>query len=111
MSSDQLELGGAQLTVTSLIDVYAGLDRESCRPKAVRVSGIDSHTSKEFLLLFFKNRLSCGGGKIDDLEYDEDEGIAVVTFKDAECELWIHLRDVEQAALKGCSTTSYSCHI
>ena len=86
MSSGQLELDGAQLTVTHLSDVYAGLDRQSCRPKAVRVSGIKSHTSKECLLLFFENRRSSGGGEIDDLEYDEEEGIAVVTFKDAECE-------------------------
>ena len=79
-------MDGAQLTVTHLSDVYAGLDRQSCRPKAVRVSGIKSHTSKDFLQLFFENRRRSGGGEIDDLEYGEEEGIAVATFKDAECE-------------------------
>ena len=85
MSSDQLELDGAQLTVTPLSDVYAGLDRESCRPKVVRVSGIDSRTSKDFLSLLFESRHRSGGGEIDDLEYDQEEGLAIITFTDAEC--------------------------
>ena len=85
MSSSRLELDGAQLTVTALSDVYAGLDRESCRPKAVKVSGIDSHTPKDFISLFFENRHRSGGGEIDDLEYDQEEGLAIITFMDAEC--------------------------
>ena len=85
MGSDRLQLHGAQLTVTALNDVCAGLDRESCRPKAVKVSGIDSRTSKDFLSLFFENRHRSGGGEIDDLEYDQEEGWAIITFTDAEC--------------------------
>ena len=86
MSLRNLELCGAQLSVIRLTDIYAGLDHESCRPRAIRVQGIRKATSKEFLQLFFENRRKSGGGDVEHVDYDDREGIAVITFKDADCE-------------------------
>ena len=84
MSVKQLTLGGAQLSVTPLCDVYAGLDVETSRPRAVQVTGIASDTSREFLTLLFENQRKSGGGEIDELEYDNSTGTAIVTFTDPE---------------------------
>ena len=86
MNLRKLELEGAQLSVTRLTDIYAGLDRESCRPRAIHVQGICKDTSEEFLQLFFENRRKSGGGDIEHVDYHNEEGIAVITFKDADCE-------------------------
>ena len=86
MSLSKLELEGAQLSIIRLTDIYAGLDRESCRPRAIRVQGILKDTSEEFLQLFFENRRKSGGGEIEHVDYDNDESIAVITFTNADCE-------------------------
>ena len=87
LSMEKLHLLRARLTVTPLIDVYDGLDRELCRPKAIRVKRIGPRTSEEFLRLFFENQRECGGGDIEQLDYDPQEGIAVIIFEDADSEL------------------------
>ncbi|KAI0223125.1 Protein mono-ADP-ribosyltransferase PARP14, partial [Lamellibrachia satsuma] len=84
MSLEQLTLGGVQMSITPLRNAYAGLDREACRPRAVRVCGIGRDTSNEFLTLFFGNRRMCGGGDIEELEYDNEQGVAIITYKDPE---------------------------
>ena len=84
MNAGTLVLKGAHLTVTALSDIYEGLDRESCQPKAVKVSGFSSQTSKDFLTIFFENRHRSGGGDIEHLEYDDSDGIAVITFDEAD---------------------------
>ena len=89
MSVDRLELSGARLSMTSLNDVYDGLDPELCRPKAIRVSGLSSDTKKDYLSLIFESERRTGGGEIVDLEYDVEDGIAVITFKDANSELCV----------------------
>ena len=86
MSLRKLELEGAQLSVIRLTDIYAGLDRESCQPRAIRVQGICKDTSEELLQLFFENRRKSGGGDLENVDYHNEEGIAVITFKDADCE-------------------------
>ena len=87
MSLEQLTLGGVQMSITPLSDAYAGLDREACRPRAVRVCGIGRDTSNEFLTLFFGNRRTCGGGDIEKLEYDNKQGVAIITYKDPESKI------------------------
>ena len=84
MNAGTLVLKGAHLTVTALNDIYEGLDRQSCQPKAVKVSGISSQISKEFLTLFFENWHKSGGGHIEHLEYDNNDDIAVITFEEAD---------------------------
>ncbi len=79
-----LQLNGAQLSVARLTDTLAGLDPESCRPRAVQVQGIRSGTPEELLQLLFENRHRTGGGGIETLDYDAEEGIAIIIFKDAD---------------------------
>jgi len=86
MSVKDLRLEGAQLSVIRLMDVYAGLDRESCRPRAIKVEGIPKDTSEELLQLLFENRRKSGGGDIEQLDYDTEEDIAVIVFRDADSE-------------------------
>ncbi|KAI0210539.1 hypothetical protein LSAT2_004736 [Lamellibrachia satsuma] len=81
LNGDQLQLGGAGLTVTPLSDVTAGLD--SCRPLAIQVRGISKHTTKKHMLKFAEKS---GGGAVEKLEYDNDRGVAVITYKKADSE-------------------------
>ena len=83
MSYDKLELEGARLSVTPLSDNYDGLDRESCRPRAIKLEGIGKVTPSEILTLFFEIRRRSGGGDIEKFDYDNDEGIAVIIFNNA----------------------------
>ena len=80
-----MHLEGAQLSIVPLMDIYAGLDRESCRPRAIKVEGIPKDTSNEFLQLLFENRRKSGGGEIEQLDYDTED-VAVIVFKDADSE-------------------------
>ena len=86
MSLRKLELEGAQLSVIRLMHIYAGLDRESCQPRAIRIQGIYKETSEEYLQIFFENRRKSGGGDVEHVDYENEEGIAVITFKEADCE-------------------------
>lgn len=85
MSLDSLELEGARLSVTPLSDSYDGLDRDSCRPRTIKVEGICKDTPIEIVELFFENRRSSGGGDIELIEYDGGN-IAFIIFKDADSE-------------------------
>ena len=50
------------------------------------MSGLPTDTTEDYLRLSFENRRS-GGGPIDELVYGDEEGVAVITFKEAESEL------------------------
>ena len=86
LETEKLQLGDAQLSVNSLCDIYAGLDPESCRPRAIQVHGLHQNETTDMLQLFFENKRSCGGGEIEDLDYDAEEGVAVIIYKDADSE-------------------------
>jgi len=100
LETENLQFEGAQLSVNSLCDIYAGLDRESCRPRAIQVHGLPNNTSTERLRLVFENRRTCGGdgGDIEDLDFDAEEGVAVIVYKDADSEyiedLYLHLPNI-----------------
>ena len=66
--------------------MYAGLDYGTCRPKAINVEGIPNDTSEDYLSMFFENRRRCGGGEIEQLDYDKEEHSAVIVFKEADSE-------------------------
>ena len=87
MSHGNLTLLGAPLSVVRLNDIYEGLDHESCRPKAIKVQGIHKSTSESYMHVFFDNRRKSGGGEIEHLDFDTEEGTAVIVFKDADSEL------------------------
>ena len=88
LETENLQFDGAQLSVNSLRDIYAGLDHESCRPRAIQVLGLHQNASTETLRLLFENRRTCGGdgGEIEDLDFDAEEGVAVIVYKDADSE-------------------------
>ena len=79
-----LMLSGTRLSIARLTHALAGLDPESCRPRAVQVQGIRRGTPEELLQLLFENRLRTGGGAIESLDYDDEEGIAIIIFEDAD---------------------------
>ena len=86
LETEKLRLGGAQLSVNTLCDIYAGLDPDSCRPRAIQVHRLHQNESTDMLQLFFENKRSCGGGDIEDLDFDAEEGVAVILYKDADSE-------------------------
>ena len=51
---------------------------------AVQASGILFSHSRELISLYFESNKRSGGGMIDDLFVDHEEGIAVVTFASAD---------------------------
>ena len=51
------------------------------------MSGLPSDTSEDYLRLFFEKPRSSDGGSIDELVYGDEEGVAVITFKEAKSEL------------------------
>ena len=69
-------LSGVTLKVTML---ESQPDIDVC---AVQVSGILPKHSRDFICLYFENSRS-GGGTIDDIFVDHEEGIAVITFASA----------------------------
>jgi len=77
-----LAKGGLQLGLVPMVDVFEGLDAQSCQPLAVRVDGISKKTTGESLSKYFGD----GGGHIEELEYIKEEGFAVITFADADSE-------------------------
>ena len=79
-----LKLSGSLLSVARLAHSLAGLDPDRCRPRAVQVRRIRHGTPEELLQLLFENRLRTGGGDIESLDYDAEEGIAVIIFEDAD---------------------------
>ena len=98
LETENLKFGGAQLSVNTLCDIYAGLDPESCRPRAIQVHGLHQNTPIDMLELFFENKRACGGGEIELLDYDAEEGVAVIVYKDADSEyiedLYLHLPNI-----------------
>ena len=81
-----LAKGGLQLGLVPMVDVFEGLDPQSCQPLAVRVDGISKKTTRESLSKYFGDGHKSGGGHIEKLEYIEEEGFAVITFADADSE-------------------------
>lgn len=51
---------------------------------AIEVRDIDSRISRERLTLFFGDECRSGGGEIQDLEYNLNRRLAVITFETAE---------------------------
>ena len=60
-------------------------DDNSWRLRTVEVSGVHRSTTSEYLQLFFENPRRSGGGGIDDIKYNSEQGRAIITFKDAHC--------------------------
>jgi len=70
-------LSGMTLKVTML---ESQPDVDVC---AVQVSGILPKHSRDFIFLYFENSRRSGGGTIDEIFVDHEEGMAVITFASA----------------------------
>lgn len=57
---------------------------EEDRGGALKVTKLPRGTSEEQILRFFENRKKSGGGDVENVDYDEAAGSAVVWFKDAD---------------------------
>jgi len=70
-----------------LSDVTLGVTMLESQPDvdvcAVQVSGILTAHTRDYLSLYFENKRS-GGGQIDEIVVDRDEGTAVITFISSE---------------------------
>jgi hypothetical protein len=73
-----------QNAVLSVRKLEAALDVEVC---AIEVTGILKKCSTEFISLFFENEKRSGGGPIQEMEFDENSGVAVITFENADSEI------------------------
>ena len=74
--SPNLELNGAEQSAARL----TGLDPESCCTRAVQVRGSRNGICEGLLQLLFET----GGDVIETLDYNAEEGIAIIICKDAD---------------------------
>ena len=51
--------------------------------KTIMVTGISSRTTEDSLLNYFENWRRSGGGYVESVEIQRDNGVAFVTFEDA----------------------------
>ena len=58
-----------------------GVSQES---RTIEVTGISAKTTKEAILNFFENKKRSGGGEVESVDHDSDQGTAVITFTTAE---------------------------
>lgn len=58
-----------------------GVSQES---RTIEVTGISAKTTKEAILNFFENKKRSGGGEVENVDHDSDQGTAVITFTTAE---------------------------
>ena len=86
LENENLQFGGTQLSVNALSDISVGCSLKSCRPRAIQVHGLPKNTSTDMVQLFFENKRTCDGGDTEQLDFDAEEGIAVVVYKDADSE-------------------------
>ena len=48
----------------------------------IEVSGVKKETSEEIVKMFFENSRKSGGGKIENMWYDNDSGKYIITFSE-----------------------------
>ena len=60
-------------------------------PRSIQLSGVPPGTKTETLILFLENKRKCGGGKIQDIDYNESTQTATVTFEDQRSKFYISI--------------------
>ena len=83
MSLERFELNVVLLSGTALGGFSRKVEPNYCHPRSIEVSGIGRGTTVEHLRLLFENQRRSGGGEIDEVEYDDEETTAIITFTDA----------------------------
>ena len=80
-------LDGASLAVKVGVPAAAQTDREDMEEsRTIELNGLAPTTTEDSIRNFFENTRRSGGGDIDSLEFNPDEGFAVITFMSAESE-------------------------
>ena len=69
-----------------LVNIKAYTPEPQC---TVRLSGLAESTTKDLLELYFENEQKSSGGDVKDIQLDEEESVAFVTFETEEGKLFI----------------------
>ena len=81
-------LDGATLIVTARSpEVESHNDGISQESRTIEVTGISTTTTREAILNFFENKKRSGGGDVESVDHNSDQGTAVITFTTAESKL------------------------
>ena len=81
-------LDGATLIVTARSpEVEPHNDGISQESRTIEVTGISTTTTREAILNFFENKKRSGGGDVESVDHNSDQGTAVITFTTAESKL------------------------
>ena len=80
-------LDGASLAVKVDVPAAEQTDQEDMEEsRTIELNGIAPTTTEDSIRNFFENTRRSGGGDIDSVEFNPEEGFAVITFMSAESE-------------------------
>ena len=80
-------LDGASLAVKVSVLAPEQTDQEDMEEsRTIELNGLAPITTKDSIRNFFENNRRSGGGDIHSVEFNSEEGFAVITFKSAESE-------------------------
>ena len=80
-------LDGASLAVKAGVPATEQTDQEDTEDsRTIELNGLAPTTTEDSIRNFFENTRRSGGGDIDSVEFNPEEGVAVITFMSAESE-------------------------
>ena len=80
-------LDGASLAVKAGVPATEQTDQEDMEDsRTIELNGLAPTTTEDSIRNFFENTRRSGGGDIDSVEINPEEGVAVITFMSAESE-------------------------
>ena len=80
-------LDGASLAVKVGVPAAEQTDQEDMEEsRTIELNGLAPTTTEDSIRNFFENTRRSGGGDIDSVEFNSEEGFAVITFMSAESE-------------------------
>ena len=80
-------LDGASLDVKVGVPAAEQTDQEDMEEsRTIELNGLAPTTTEDSIRNFFENTRRSGGGDIDSVEFNPEEGVAVITFMSAESE-------------------------
>ena len=87
LQSQQHCLDGASLAVKVSVLAAEQTDQEDMEEyRTIELNGLAPTTTKDSIRNFFENTRRSGGGDIDSVEFNPQEGFAVITFMSAKSE-------------------------
>ena len=80
-------LDGASLAIKAGVPATEQTDQEDMEDsRTIELNGLAPTTTEDSIRNFFENTRRSGGGDIDSVEINPEEGVAVITFMSAESE-------------------------